>query len=103
MKKKISTIVQRRHRNLPSFPEFRNFFFKGLKLANTGYGTSIYFKNINLQYFAILLDNKLISYSLITMYKLETMTILFKKLCEKKSFYQTLRFALENFQKSGNV
>ena len=37
------------------------------------------------------------------MYKLETMTILFKKLCEKKSFYQTLRFALENFQKSGNV
>ena len=44
---------------LPSSPEPR-FFLEGLELAKTGYGTSIYFKNINLQYFAILLDDNII-------------------------------------------
>ena len=36
------------------------FFFEGLELANIGCSTSIHFKNINLQYFAILLDKNII-------------------------------------------
>ena len=44
---------------LPSFPEPR-YFFKRLEIANTGYGNSDYFRNPNLQYFEILLDNNII-------------------------------------------
>ena len=43
-----------------SLPFRSPLFFQGLEFANTGYGTSIYFNNRNLQYFALLLDNNII-------------------------------------------
>ena len=45
---------------LTSSPEPHYFFFEELELANTKYVTSIHFKNINLQYFAMLLDDNII-------------------------------------------
>ena len=44
-------------------PQNPTIFFEGLELANTEYGTSILFKNINLQHFAILSDNNIIIFA----------------------------------------
>ena len=49
-------------RTLLSFQDPAIFFFfcyEGFELANTGYGTSIHLKNVNLACFAILLDNNI--------------------------------------------
>ena len=85
---------------LPSPPEPR-YFFKGLELANTGYDTSIYFKNINIQYFETLLDNNIIFANHQVMFK--NYDNVFKKFCEKKSFNQTMRFVWKKVQKSGDL
>ena len=75
---------------LPSFPEPCFFFFEGLEFANIEYGTSIHFKNINLQYFASFLDNNIIFTNHSVMFK--NYDNIFEKFCKKKSFNQTIRF-----------
>ena len=61
--------------------------------------TSIHFRKINLQYFAILLDNNII----VAMQYLKTM-IIFKNFCEKKTFYQTIKFEVEKrLKKWGSI
>ena len=58
------------------------------------YGTSFHFKNINLQFFAILLDNN----SIVVVKYLKTTIIIFKNVCEKKTFYQTIKFVFDKLQ-----
>ena len=72
-------------RTLPSPPEPR--FFQGLELANTGYGTSIHFKNIDLQYFAILFKGNIIVAK-------EYLKTTVEKFCEKKSFNHIFTFRI---------
>ena len=87
---------------LPFSPKPRYFFFfEGLEYANTEYGSTIYFKNINLQYFAILLDKNIIFANHYVTFK--NYDNIFKKFCKKKSFNQTIRFVLEKLQKSGDL
>ena len=57
----------------------RTQFF--LRTWTCKYDTLFHFKNINLQYFAILLDHNII----VAMQYLKTM-IIFKNFCEKKTF-----------------
>ena len=72
-----------------------------LEHANTGYGTSIHFKNINLRYFVILLDSNIIVANHYVMFK--NYDNILKEFGKKKSFNQTIRFALEKLQKSGDL
>ena len=77
---------------LPSHPE--PSLFQGLELASTVPYLLFHSKNINLQYFAILLDYNII----VAMQYLKTM-IIFKNFCEKKSFDQTIRSVFEKLLK----
>ena len=69
------------------------FFFQRIELAST-VRTFFYFKNINLSYLAILLNNNII----VAMQYLETM-IIFKNFCDAKTFNQTIRFVFEKLLK----
>ena len=83
-------------RNLPLLQN--PVFFQGLELANTVYDTSIHLKNINhLQYFAMLLDNKIYSSYAELLFK--NYDSIFNKLCKKKSFNQTITFVSEKLRK----
>ena len=87
---KINKIVQRRHGDFAFFPRTPLFFFEGLGHANTEYGTSIHFKKINSQYFATILDNRVIFAYRYAIFK--NYDNIKKKYCKKKSFNQTIRF-----------
>ena len=82
-------------------PQNPAIFFEGRELANTECGTSIPFEDINAQYFAIFLNNNIILANHYVMFK--NYDNIFKKICKKKSFNQTIKFVLEILQKSGDL
>ena len=94
LKTKTTKIAQRRHGKFALAP--RTPFFPRLELANTGYGSSIHFKSINLQYFAIFRDNIIVVNRYIIFKNYDNIK---NKLCEKNSFNLTLRFVLEKLLK----
>ena len=74
---------------LLSLPE--PIFFQGLELAST---VPFFILKINLLYFAILLNNNII----VVLQNLKTM-IIFKNVCEAKTFNQTIGFVFEKLLK----